>query len=143
MLNKVVHFPYKNFFIKDRLTGEIKGQISRPMVSIRISYGHRLSLLFDALVDSGCDRNLFPAIIGEEIGINFKKAKPIVIGGIGDSFVKAFPIRVKLFLGIASYETIADFSYEQKIPLLGRSGFFNLFKSIKFDEQEKFFYIQE
>ncbi|MBI2017887.1 hypothetical protein HYS92_02445 [Candidatus Daviesbacteria bacterium] len=49
----------------------------------------------------------------------------------------------QIWLGNKSYETDADFSVKQNIPILGRDGFFNLFKSIKFDEKGQFVYIEE
>lgn len=139
----MINLPYKGFPIHNPITGEVVHITYRPMLLVRISYGHHLSWEFEALVDSGSDRNLFPAYLGEIIGINFKKVKPLFINGIGGSQVEAFPVLIKLFIGAKSYETTIDFSYEQKIPLLGRKGFFNLFKSIKFDEKGKFFYIEE
>lgn len=139
----MIRLPYKGFPVKHPVTGEIVHITCRPIILIRISYGHHLSWEFEALVDSGSDRNLFPAYLGEIIGINFKKVKPLKIGGIGSSQVNAFPVNVKLFIGTTSYQTVVDFSYEQQIPLLGRNGFFNLFKSIKFDENNRFFYIED
>lgn len=138
MADQIISFSYVGFPIRDSKTGEIIGQIFRPMIPIRISYGHHLSRSFDALVDSGSDRNLLPANIGESIGINFRKYKPLFISGIGNSQIKAFPVKIKIFVGNSSYETEADFSYEQKAPLLGRDGFFNLFKGLRFREEDQF-----
>lgn len=45
--------------------------------------------------------------------------------------------------GYSYYKTEADFSPQQKAPLLGRDGFFNFFKSVKFDEKGQFVYIEE
>lgn len=101
------------------------------------------SFPFDALVDSGSDRNLFPSNIATEAGITLDKNKARKIYGIGNSFTIVYPAKINIWIGIKKYETNVDFSLEQQIPLLGRNGFFNLFKSIKFDENKKFFYIEE
>ena len=138
MSNKIISFSYTGFPIIDPSIGRVINEIFRPIVPIRISYGHHLSRQFDALVDSGSDRNLFPASIGEAIGVNFKKIKPIFITGIGSIQIKAYPIKVTLFLGSNAYTTEADFCFEQRLPLLGRNGFFSLFKGLKFKEKEQF-----
>lgn len=138
MSDKIISFSYVGFYVKDHNTGEIIDQIFRPVIPIRISYGHHISRTIEALVDSGSDRNLFPAQIGEAIGINFRKVKPIFITGIGDKIIKAFPCRIKIFIGTDIYDTDADFSFEQRAPLLGRQGFFNLFNGLKFKEKNQF-----
>jgi len=120
---------------KDPLTQEIIGEMFFPLVMISIKYGHRYSRPFLALVDSGSDRNLLPADIGESIGISFKKSKFITIGGIGSAQVKAFPKQVKLKIDSNEYTVSADFCFEQRIALLGRDGFFNLFQSVTFNEK--------
>lgn len=105
-----------------------------PIISIRLSYGHKLSFPFSSLVDSGATRNLFPARFGEQIGINIKKGKLVKLLGIGDKEVFAYSHKIKIYLGLKFFETEADFSFEQNLPLLGRDGFFNLFQKVIFDE---------
>lgn len=76
--------------------------------------------------------------IGEIIGVNFKKIKPTYIYGIGDIKFKAYSAKINIWVGNKKYETEADFCHEQQTPLLGRSGFFDLFKSVEFDENRHF-----
>ena len=119
-------------------------EIYRPVISIRISKDHgQISPLFDALIDSGSDRNLFPLRFATALGIQFKKIKPKQIGGIGKVIIDAYTEKINIWLGTKKYKTEADFSPQQQVPLLGRDGFFNLFKSIKFDEKGQFVYIEE
>lgn len=119
-------------------------QIHLPLIPIKVSNFHsQISPQFDALLDSGSDRNLFPMSLAKYLGINFGKNKLKNIYGIGKNHIKAYPSKIILWLGNKSYETEADFSKEQNIPILGRNGFFNLFKSIKFDEKGQFVYIEE
>lgn len=35
------------------------------------------------------------------------------------------------------FQTFADFSYHQNVPLLGRCGFFDHFKKVIFDEEKE------
>lgn len=115
-----------------------------PLIPIRVSNDQgQISPQFDALLDSGSDRNLFPISLAKYLGIDFEKSKPSRVYGIGNGHINAYPAKIILWLGNKSYEIEADFSQEQNIPILGRSGFFHLFKSIKFDERGQFVYIEE
>lgn len=127
----------------DPKTGIKIGEILRPYALIRVSLGHgNPTKLIDALVDSGSDRNLFPYRLGEIIGINFKKIKPTFIYGIGNSKLKAYPAKINIWVDNKKYATEADFCHEQQTLLLGRSGFFNLFKLLSFDEKKSFLEIE-
>ena len=103
-------------------------QVYLPMVPIRISTDLRqISPSFDAVADSGSERNLFPMFVAEYLRIDFGKTKPNKVYGIGEDYIKVYPARINILLGTKSYKTEADFSHEQNIPILGRNGFFNLF----------------
>lgn len=90
------------------------------------------------MVDSGSDRNLFPAKLGESIGINIKSGNLRPILGIGkDNVIDAYTHKIKIFIADRSFDSEADFSYEQQAPLLGRDGFFKFFKKVEFKEKNK------
>lgn len=115
-----------------------------PLIPIKIASAQgKISPQFDALLDSGSDRNLFPMSLAKYLGIDFGRGKPNRIYGIGKGYINAYSAKIILWLGNKNYQTEADFSKEQNIPILGRDGFFNLFKSIKFDEKGQFVYIEE
>lgn len=117
-------------------------EVFTPYVPIRLSYGHgNPTRLIDSLVDSGADRNLFPIQLGELLGINFKKISPKIIYGIGNAQIKAYSSKINVWLNNTKYPTEADFSPNQQTLLLGRRGFFNLFKTLTFDEHGRFLYI--
>lgn len=110
-----------------------------PLIDIRLCYKHRLSKnLIKCLLDSGADRNLFPAEWGEIVNINIKKGEKISHFGIGDMEIIAYRHKIKLYVGSYDFNTTADFSYEQKFPLLGREDFFKYFKQIIFYERERY-----
>ncbi len=52
-----------------------------------------------------------------------------------------FP-KLNIWVDNKKYETDADFSLQQQTPLLGRSGFFSLFKEIVFEENKSFLHIK-
>ena len=130
-------FPYLSIPKRDPKTKEIIGDVYYPVVPIRVSYGHKLGRAFHALIDSGAGRNLFPAELGEMVGINIKKGKISEILGIGGVVIKGFSYKIKIYVGTRSFRTMADFSYEQQVPLLGREGFFDLFDKILFKQKER------
>lgn len=135
MLNsKVLTYDYLKFLEKDEKTQEFTREIFAPFIPVRISCGRKLSFPFHALVDSGAARNLLPAALGEQVGISIKKGKQVKLLGIGGVEVIGFTNKVKIYVGLHVYETEADFSFGQKIPLLGRDGFLNLFQKVIFDE---------
>lgn len=142
-MGKITGYSYYPQFFQDPRTKE-KRAVYYPFIQIRISTNDKsISYSFDALVDSGSDRNLFPLYFATYLGIHFKGIKPKKIYGIGDSFIEAYTEEINIWLGTKKFETEADFSPQQRAPLLGRDGFFNLFNSIKFDEKGQFVYIEE
>lgn len=138
-----ISFSYFVEDIIDSSTGLVVSKKVRPIIPIRLSL-HRAnpSNYVNALVDSGSDRNLFPKQWGDILGINFKKIKPVKITGIGNSNITAYSSVINIWVNNKKYETDADFSPVQQTPLLGRSGFFNLFKEVIFDENKQYLYIE-
>lgn len=115
-----------------------------PLIPIKIANTRgQISPQFDALLDSGSDRSLFPITLAKYLELDFGNVKSRQVYGIGKVHINVYPAKITLWLGNKSYATEADFSLQQNIPILGRDGFFNLFKSIKFDEKGQFVYIEE
>lgn len=133
MPNQIIRFLYRPFPKKNPITHTVVGIFYRPLVTLQVANKQQLSRPFNALADSGSDANLFPAELAEMIGIDFKGRRPKTIIGIGGIEIKAFNHKIKLIIGLKEFDTEADFSYQQKVPLLGREGFFNLFQKVIFD----------
>lgn len=102
-----------------------------------VKFDYTPRVLVNCLLDSGADRNLFPAQWGEAVGIKIKAGKETIHYGIGNNDIKAYRHTVKLYVGTYSFETQVDFSSQQSLPLLGRTGFFSCFKQIIFNERGK------
>ncbi len=134
---KTLSFPYVGLPIRNPATKILLGTIFRPLIPIQLINQKKTSLLFEALVDSGADKSLFPLDIGESIGIDFSKLKPNKAKGIGGFQVTTYSSPIILKLKNQHFETVADFSKEIDYPLLGRDGFFNLFSKLEFDEKKK------
>jgi len=129
----VTYYPYPQI---DPKTGKTS-DIFRPTIPIKISFKNKITGSLQALVDSGSDRNLFPAEIGEILGIPIKKSVPRSVFGIGKAKIVVYTHKVALHFEKCLFEVEIDFSYAQKIPLLGRIGFFDQFKRILFKERKK------
>ena len=123
--------------IIDPKTKEIIGKVERPKIPIYISVGRKRSHLFHALINSGADKNLLPAEIGELVGININSGKRDYVYGIGNSKITIYEHIVSLHIARLSFKVPIDFSYEHKLPLLGRQGFFDLFKKVSFNEHKR------
>lgn len=120
--------------------GKVKDYTLRPLIPIVISssISHKKSKTpIDCLLDSGADRNLFPASMGENIGIKITKGQKTTHTGIGNSIMEAYRHTISIHCGGISFITSSDFSYQQTIPLLGRDGFFMFFQSITFINRGK------
>lgn len=116
----------------------VKGKLHAiyvPLIDIRLSINHKIYPHgIRCLLDSGADFNLFPADIGEKLGVKIKKGTKREHMGIGNVGIVAYTCPVKLFVGNYNFNTEADFSYDHKIPILGRNGFFKYFKTVTFNE---------
>lgn len=94
-----------------------------------ISYGNVQTHRIEALADSGADRCLFHASIGEALGIEVQKGIEVPFGGvIGGSTGRIYYHEIRLLAVGEWVEITAGFSYELSyLGLLGRNGFFDNF----------------
>ncbi len=107
--------------------------VELPLIEICFPFGRYL-----CLVDSGAEFCYFHGKIGEILGLDVKTGKTIRSWGIlGKEFVGYFH-KVTIKIGGWDYEIEAVFSYELGTPfgILGREGFFSLFK-ICFNHSKK------
>ena len=114
--------------------------VYRPHVELRINYKRgKISPPLEMLLDTGADRCLFPAQIGNYFVGDFrKKGKKFVTTGIGDYQILTYRIGgFKFFVGAYEFETQIDFSEECKYPLLGGIGFFDHFKRVTFCKKDE------
>lgn len=110
--------------------------IYRPIISVIISSGLRIyPYSVRCFVDSGSDFNLMPADIAEKMRVNIKKGERVTHMGIGNVGIVAYSHPVTLCVGKYKFKTNVHFSYDHKIPLLGRYGFFKFFRRVIFNEK--------
>lgn len=139
-MGKILTFSYQPRPFKDPKTGK-KGEIFWPVIPIRISCKKQFfRSSIDVLIDSGCDRSLFPGIILED-GMRVKISKGTRKGyqsGISGKPIEVYAHKVKLYINNKPFDTTIDFSNEYNgVPLLGRKSFFRLFEKVIFDEEKR------
>jgi hypothetical protein len=136
-----MRFEYKHYR-KEHSAG-----IARPVIEIILrNLRDPLStpIAYEALVDSGSDRNIFPSAIAELLGIDLAATKHVhYVGGVvaGERRPVYFhPIEIEVGgLGGPAFMTSAGFMPEFSkggYGLLGRNGFFNEFTFVKFKDAE-------
>lgn len=106
-----------------------------PLIPVRLRSKGNAGQYFDlkAILDSGAHVSIFPAQIGEIIGLKIKNDKTQPIYGIGGHSIATYRHEVIIEVGGWPFDAIVCFTYDNiSFPVLGREGFFNLFE-IKID----------
>lgn len=139
-MQEPIKFNYRSYLKRDPKTGKFV-EVHFPFISVILIYKHKVGGAIEALVDSGSEMNVFPA----DYAIFFfslkekqlKKGEKRAIRGIGGVEIEAFKHLVTLHTLHFRFKTPVWFSYQQQVPLLGRKGFFDHFRSINFYERDK------
>lgn len=98
-------FPYRKYTFQK--ISELLGQhISRPVIEINLVHEGQ-SVPCDAIVDSGADVSIFPADIGEQLGIDVCSGERGFSGGMsGTDLNETFLHRTTLKIGNFYYRTV-------------------------------------
>lgn len=122
-------FRYKNY-----------GQgILRPVIPIEIVFNNH-SVIYEVLVDSGADSNIFSSEIADILGINLKKSEKGEVAGITGESKSFYFHQVDIKVGGNLYKNIrvgflkemGEYAY----GVAGQRGFFDIFV-VKFDLVKK------
>lgn len=114
----------------------------RPSVDTTLQFGNtQLPFFFESVIDSGADHCLFPSAYTSFLGINLEDAPSHQMSGVG-SLGRAYFHKVRVIVKIKEtllhFDCYAGFSsLLVSFGLLGRHGFFELFKEVTFDEKTK------
>lgn len=126
-----------DYFLTPYIKNKKLEAIYRPIIPIRCGGNHKIyPSTINCLVDSGADFILFPADIGEYFGYKIRSGNKITHIGIGNVGIIAYEHPIKLYIQGYSFNTNVHFSYDHKIPLLGRHSFFKYFKKLTFNENK-------
>jgi hypothetical protein len=137
-----MRFDYKSY------RQEHGADIRRPVIEVVLRNLRDTTapvVAYEALVDSGSDRNIFPAELAEVLGIDLTAPDSIrYVGGVvaGERRPVYFhPIEMELGgLGGPSFWTMVGFMPQLSkagYGLLGRKGFFDEFTFVKFKDADR------
>ena len=120
-------------------------EIARPVIRILIRNPHtNQAIEYEALVDSGSDRCIFPSDIGEIIGIDIAAGKREFVGGVVEGErrpIYLHPVEITpggywngriLHLMAAFMPDLSDNGH----GLLGQNGFFDNVSFVKFQTRK-------
>jgi len=115
-----------------------------PLVKVALFHQGKVpDFDFYAVIDSGADHCSFPAIFGDRVGIPItsgKKAVTVGATGSGDSYYHNVHVGVLVQGNPYGFDCYAAFMpglNDMGIGLLGRCGFFDLFKTVAFHTADR------
>ena len=139
---KTLKFKYQARPRKDPETGK-EFEAFYPMIDVLLIYKHRVTRGgIPFLVDSGSELCILPAEIAEAFfGMrpkNIRKGKMVKIGGVASGTeLQGFKHAVELQTPHFKFKVPMYIAYGAVLPILGRKGFFDKFKSVNFCENDK------
>jgi hypothetical protein len=108
------------------------------ILRIQVSRGSKITVPFEALIDSGATNCLFHSDIAAIIGItDFKTGEKETTGGVvANARMDLYGHEIRLHIGMDNFKIMGYFSDQLPIPcLLGRNGFFDKY-IVTFDPTE-------
>jgi len=131
MLDKVsIDFPYTKLAVKPFPGSKRQSIIYRPIIPVTITYKKKL-VVFQTLIDSGADYNIFHGDIAAYLGINLTKGSKKNISGLSGGKIKGYTHKVHLKINQCYFPSEITFSNQipdNALAVLGNKGFFNKFK---------------
>jgi len=131
-------YPYRRFPCTPDEVFPDRHSILRPFIDIAVKYKNEHQRIW-ALLDTGSDWCVFPAQLGELLGIPIKEGKQLPLVGISSQGIAYFH-EVTLEIGGWSHNCLVGFCYDFDTmgtpPLLGHEGFFDRYKAT-FDYQKE------
>ena len=118
---------------------QILRNVIRPIIPVTLKYKGK-TISYEALIDSGADTCVFPAEIGELVGIDIKTGKVGDLVGVIGRAEKIYYHTLDIEIGGNTTQIEAGFSYSKNISsfgLLGQNGIFSVY-IIKFMHRKGF-----
>jgi hypothetical protein len=100
------------------------------------------AVAYEALVDSGSDHSIFPAHVGELLGLDVSAGLPLLVGGVVAGERRPMylhPVEMELTSGGEEHRFLTTAAFMPELSgnghgLLGRWGFFDRFTFVKFKD---------
>jgi len=143
-MSEALYLPYTTYAIPPSEafpTGEVRDY---PLIPVGLSYsGQTTAFEFLAIIDSGADHCVFPALFGRQVGIPIetgRKASTVGVTGVGLTYYHQVDVLVYLQEQSYQFTCYAGFMPDLDpagVGLLGRDGFFNLFAKVAFNTSQR------
>ncbi len=141
--------PYRKIQIPPQ--GNLPGKIIySPILKTSLFYKNKERLFyFDSIVDSGADFCVFPAALGEIVGLDVYGGRNVSSFGVGGKETLYFhKVKVEVIINDESWKFECQVGFSTKmnskgVGFLGREGFFDLFQEIAFNQRAKMFRLKE
>lgn len=100
----------------------------RPIIPVTLRVKNA-SVVYEALVNSGADMCMFPAEIGELLGLDIRQGKRGSLGGVVGQSVDAYYHEIDIEIGGNVTHATAGFTEESRFDhgFLGQRGIFNYY----------------
>lgn len=123
-----MNFRYRKFPVdQDNCPFPDKKSSLRPVIQIDFE-NPKGNFGYFVLIDSGADYCIFHAKLGEQLGLNIKKGKPLIFHGTSGEPQKAYFHKITFKVGGHEHTASVGFSYEMEklaYGILGQDGFFD------------------
>ena len=108
-----------------------RGYASLPLLQVRLFYGSKYQDVL-CLIDSGADDCIFHSSLGRLLGIDITSGRLKQFFGIAGQCLGAYihPVQLQIQGFSQQIDLEAAFTEDNKIPLLGQSGFFDNYQII-------------
>ena len=124
----LIKFPY-------HFKKTVFGNLPDPLVDLEVQTPAGWQKL-RFLVDSGADVTTLPLFLAQMWGVAIDEKKKVVMDGVGDEEVVAYPGRLTVRLGEAILTLRCYFVASETVPLLGRLDLWDKF-TLVFDNQHQ------
>ncbi len=141
-MSYAVSIPYTRIEIPPRGSFPAKTLYAPLVKTFLFQKNKRADFSFDSVVDSGADFCVFPVQFGKMIGLDIESGQQLPTFGVGGKdtiFFHEIKVGIAVREEIWSFECSAGFSRKMNTGLLGRDGFFDLFKEVSFNQNAKMF----
>jgi len=110
----------------------LEGFTYYPLLNVALRYGDLNICSTTALVDSGSVDSIFPASLGDVLGIDISSGQPHEFGNFNLQPTKGFVHKVSLQVTNFTHWIEIDVAFIQSevIPILGQAGFFDNYQIV-------------
>lgn len=143
-MSVVLQVPYTEIIVPPSEAFPHGAKVDYPLLPVALTYqGKPPTFWFLAIIDSGADNCVFPAIFGRQAGVQVEtglKMPTVGVTGTGWAYFHQVKVSFNIQGNFYSFDCRAGFMPDLDLAgygLLGRHGFFSLFEKVAFDTKAR------